>query len=174
MTKWLFLVVSGLWLISAQGQKGDVLGQVREDFQRIKGKEDIEQLNKIAVDDSDAVANTIRAYQGAATCMMAEYVFSPIKKLQYFNDGKKSLERSIKNDKSVETIYCRLLIQLNVPGFLNYHDEIKGDIDFFKAELPKAKIDAAYKEIMIKNLVTLSKKEDIKQSLLNIDLEGND
>lgn len=170
MTKWFLFVLSVFWLTTAQAQDKDILEQVREDFQLIKGEEDIERLLIVTIDDTNPDANTVQAYQAAGTCMMAEYVFSPIKKLKYFNKGKESLERSIKIEKSVETVYCRLLIQLNIPGFLNYNKEIKEDVKFFQAELPKSKIDKDYKEIMKKNLVTLAKKEDIKKSLLDIDL----
>jgi hypothetical protein len=104
--------------------------------------------------------------------MMAEYVFSPIKKLKYFNEGRDALDEVIDRRKTVESVYCRLLVQLNVPRILNYHDDIEDDIDYLQLELPKSKIDLDYKNTMINNLVTLAGKDELKKSLLEIDLTG--
>lgn len=169
----LFLSILFLFL-SAQAQENDTLEQVRKDFQLIKGENDIEQLLEVEINESDPDAIRVQAYQAAGTCMMAEYVFSPIKKLKYFSEGKEWLESSIRKEKSVESVYCRLLIQLNVPRILNYHQDIEEDIAFLQAELPNAKIDIDYKNTMIRNLVTLTGKDELKQSLLGIDLTGEE
>ena len=63
-------------------------------------------------------------------------------------------------------------MQLNVPKILNYHQEIESDIGFLQEELPKAKIDPDYKSVMINNLVTLAENDELKKSLLGIDLGG--
>jgi hypothetical protein len=106
--------------------------------------------------------------------MMAEYVFSPIKKLKYFNQGKTSLEQLIAEEKSVENVYLRLLIQLNIPRLLNYYKNIDEDIAFLEAELPAAKIDVDYKYTMIRNLVTLADKNELKEVLLGIKVTGTE
>ena len=104
--------------------------------------------------------------------MMAEYVFSPIKKLKYFNQGKTNLEQLIAEQRSVEKVYLRLLIQLNIPRLLNYYKNIDEDIAYIEAELPTAKIDVDYKYTMIRNLVTLADKDEIKEVLLGINMTG--
>ena len=172
MTRGLLLIMALFVLGSVNSQEISNLDQVRNEFQSIRDGDDIEQFLKVTVDQDDPDATTIKAYQAAATCMMAEYVFSPLKKLKYFNQGKGDLERLIEQEKTVESVYCRLLVQLNVPKILNYYKEIEGDIDFLKSELPAAKIDLDYKNTIIKNLVTLASEDEIKNSLLGIDLTG--
>jgi len=102
--------------------------------------------------------------------MMAEYVFSPISKLKNFNRGKKILEASILESNNVENVYLRLLIQLNIPGILNYHDNIDADIDFLEDHMARSTIDLTYKNIMVKNLLSVTKKKEQKEALLQIKL----
>ena len=168
------LIVSALIIFQGLYSQETSLERVRKDFQAISGEDDIEELLKFKVDQEDPHAPVIQAYQAAGTCRMAEYVFSPIKKLKYFHEGRDTLERLIENEKTVENVYCRLLVQLNVPKILNYHQEIESDIGFLQEELPKAKIDPDYKSIMINNLVTLAENDELKKSLLGIDLGGKE
>ena len=142
--------------------------ELREVFQQIHSEEDIEKIIELPIDPEDPNGLNARAYQAASTCMMAEYVFSPIKKLKYFNQGKTFLENLIAEQKSAENVYLRLLIQLNSPRILNYHENIEEDIAFLETELPKAKIDVDYKYTMIRNLVTLSDEDEVKEALLRI------
>ncbi|WKK65191.1 hypothetical protein [Lutimonas zeaxanthinifaciens] len=149
-----------------------ILQNVRSAFQGIKSQDDIESINRVNVEEAEYDnRNVILAYQAAATCMKAKYVFSPVSKLKYFNRGKKELETLIENDKSVENIYLRLLIQLNVPRHLNYYREIDEDIIFLENHLAKAQIDLTYKRTMIKNLVSVADKKEIKDILVQIKLE---
>ena len=150
------------------------LKDLREDFNSIESEADVQSIIDLPVDPEDPEAATALAYQAASTCMMAEYVFSPIKKLKYFNRGKSSLEELIAEDKSVENVYLRLLIQLNIPRLLNYYKNIDEDIAYLEAELPGAKIDVDYKYNMIRNLVTLAEKDEIKKKLLGIKVTGID
>ncbi len=172
MRRGLLLLLVFFSMQSMNSQGVSTLDQIRDDFHSIRDEDDIEQLLQIAVDQDHPDAMTIRAYQAAGTCMMAEYVFSPIKKLKYFNKGKDDLERLIDKSKTVESVYCRLLVQLNVPKILNYHQDIETDMDFLEAELPKAKIDLDYKNTIINNLVTLAGKDEINQSLSEVDFRG--
>lgn len=169
----LLFAVALFSILNAQAQETYSLEEVRRDFQLIRNEEDIERLLARRVDSDGPDALAIEAYKAAGTCMMAEYVTSPFKKLKYFNKGKQSLEGMIKKGKSSENVYCRLLIQLKIPRFLNYHDDIEEDIEFLEADLPQAKIDPEYKQTMIRNLVTLADEEELKQSLLGIDLAGD-
>jgi hypothetical protein len=172
MTKSLLTVIALLFFQSLLSQEIPVLEQIRRDFQEIRDGDDIERLLEVTVDREHPDASVIEAYQAASTCMMAEYVFSPIKKLKYFNEGRDALDEVIDRRKTVESVYCRLLVQLNVPRILNYHDDIEDDIDYLQLELPKSKIDLDYKNTMINNLVTLAGKDELKKSLLEIDLTG--
>ncbi len=156
----------------SRAQENKYLETVRIEFQGIKSEADIEKL--LAFENNNVKASElqlIRAYQAAGTCMRANYVFSPISKLKYFNEGKKNLEELISRDKEVENVYLRLLLQLNVPHMLNYHKNIDEDVAFLDASLAKATIDLSYKKIMIENLVSVAKKQEVKEFLLQINLE---
>lgn len=155
----------------SRAQENKYLETVRIEFQGIKSEADIEKL--LAFKNNNVKASElqlIRAYQAAGTCMRANYVFSPISKLKYFNEGKKKLEELISRDKEVENVYLRLLLQLNVPHMLNYHKNIDEDVAFLDASLAEAPIDLSYKRIMIENLVSVAKKKELKEVLLQIDV----
>lgn len=156
--------------LGAVAQNSD-LEIIRAAFQGIRSEEDIEKILSYEVQESKVEeVNIIMAYKAASECMMAEYVFSPISKLKYFNSGKKNLEAAIAEDKHVENIYLRLMIQLNVPKMLNYHDQVEGDIDFLEDRLPASTIDPAYKRVMMENLLQVAKKKEQREALLQIKL----
>ena len=172
MTKALLLFPIIAFFSNSQAQESLFLDELRQNFQEISSEEDIEKIIGMSIDSGNPSASTAKAYQAASTCMMAEYVFSPIKKLKYFNQGKTTLEQLIAEQKSVENVYLRLLIQLNIPRLLNYYKNIDEDIAYLEAELPAAEIDVDYKYTMIRNLVTLADKDEIKDVLLGIKVTG--
>ena len=174
MTRGLLLIALFLFSLGSKAQENVSLDQVRQEFQEIGSEDDIQKIIDMPVNSQDPDASTARAYQAASTCMMAEYVFSPIKKLKYFNQGKNSLESLIDERKTVENVYLRLLIQLNIPRLLNYYKNINEDVAYLEAELPTAKIDVDYKYTMIRNLVTLADKDEIKEVLLGIKMTGTE
>ena len=53
-----------------------------------------------------------------------------------------------------------------------YYKNIEEDVAYLEAELPVAEIDVDYKYTMIRNLVTLAKKDEIKEVLLGIQMTG--
>jgi len=170
VTKVLLLLVFLASYSTSVAQNSSFLDELRQNFQKINSEDDIEQIMGMSIDSNEPEASTAKAYQAASTCMMAEYAFSPVKKIKYFNQGKTSLDELIAEDKSVENVYLRLLVQLNSPRLLNYYQNIDEDIAFLEAELPEAKIDVDYKYIMIRNLVTLADKNELKEVLLGIDV----
>ncbi len=172
MTKALLLIATIAFYSNAVAQESFSLDRLRQHFQEIDSENDIEQIIGMTIDTDDPNWSTAKAYQAASTCMMAEYVFSPIKKLKYFNQGKTALEQLINEQKTAENVYLRLLIQLNIPRLLNYYKNIDEDIAYLEAELPTAKIDVDYKYTMIRNLVTLADKDELKEVLLGIKVTG--
>jgi len=63
------------------------------------------------------------AYRGAAEMTMANCVFNPWKKYNYFKKGKNALEQAIqKEPKNLEIRYLRFLTQSYLPFFLNYNN----------------------------------------------------
>ncbi len=169
--EWVILGLMFVTLIPQAAQENKALEMIRSEFQEINSEEDIEKI--LTFQNEGASKNEllmIKAYQAAATCMMANYVFSPMSKLKYFNEGKKNLEELILSKKDVENVYLRLLLQLNVPTILNYDENIEEDVAYLDATLAKSPIDLTYKNAMIKNLVSVAKKKELKDVLLLIDV----
>lgn len=166
----LSLILLFVTLISSSQKKND-LDMMRDDFQGIKNAEDIKSIMVFEIQEPNGTdVNILKAYQGAAQCMMANYVFSNLSKLKNFNQGKKIIEASILEKKNVENVYLRLLIQLSVPRMLNYHKNMEEDILYLEDNMSTAAIDLTYKKLMMKNLISVSKKEDQKDALLKINL----
>lgn len=78
-----------------------------------------------------------KGYHAAVTMMMAQYAFSPFKKIDLFNQGKEQLEQSIKeNPDEVELRFIRYMIQTNSPAFLKYNTSLSKDKQFIEQSLP--------------------------------------
>lgn len=152
--------------LTCRAQYDKILDHVRWEFQEMNNKKDIQSLLEIAPRDEDMPEDIlIRAYQAAATCRMAEFVSSPWTKLKFFNRGKEELENLIKEDKHVELIYLRMLLQLNVPGILNYNKEIDEDLAFFVMHLEKVPVEENYKKVMVANIFNSLEKSEHKETL---------
>lgn len=66
---------------------------------------------------------------------MAKHAFNPLKKMSYFNEGKKLMEQSLKSDpKNLEIRLMRLITQENAPAILGYNQQIKDDRNFLAKE----------------------------------------
>lgn len=157
--------------LSSKEQDVSALDKIRSEFQQIGSEEDIYKILEFEYEPVDKYEDQmIRAYKATATCMLANYVFSPVSKLKYFNEGKKSLEEMIRIGKDVENVYLRMLLQLNVPRSLNYHKNIEEDVNYLQDSLADAPIDISYKQRMISTLVSVAKKKDLKEVLLQINV----
>lgn len=94
------------------------------------------------------------AYLGALQTIWANHIFSPISKLNTFNQGKKNIEKAVSADKdNAEIRFIRLSVQKNAPSFLGYNSMIKTDEAFLKthrtkitSELVQSKIDILLKK----------------------------
>lgn len=78
------------------------------------------------------------AYLGGLQTIWANHVFSPISKLNTFNQGKKNIEKAIASDKdNAEIRFIRLSVQKNAPSFLGYNSMIKTDKAFLRTHRTK-------------------------------------
>lgn len=86
------------------------------------------QLYK-ALEKNDLTTDPLMmAYRGAASAASAGTVSGVRKKLEYFNNGKRELEKAVAiRPLDMEIHFLRLATQLNAPGFLGYNDDIKND-----------------------------------------------
>lgn len=115
------------------------------------------------LDRSDAVSI---AYKGMCQTMMAQHVFLPTAKLDYFNQGTRTIEEAILLDeKNAELRYIRLLVQLNAPWFLGYNKNVSEDMEVFLKAVESDKISGYWRKkfiadlLMSKNLLPEHKTE---------------
>lgn len=88
----------------------------------------IESINSQLTAIKSASIGSKEAFEGALLMTKAGLVSNPTNKLSFFKSGVKKLESSIKREgKNVEYRFLRLMIQENVPRFLNYYEEINED-----------------------------------------------
>ena len=77
----------------------------------------LESLEKTTLSEKDA-------YTGALMMKLADLLKSGLEKLSTFKNGRVKLEQSIRKDSlNAEYRFLRLVIQENVPDFLNYHSK---------------------------------------------------
>lgn len=114
----LSLVISAERVVSLQ--------QARSAFEKAAVNEQIgaDFLTKVTFPPN----NVLLGYKGAVTMIMAKHAFSPLKKLEYFNQGRAILEQALKAEpNNIELRYLRFSIQCNSPSFLGYYEEKKSD-----------------------------------------------
>lgn len=76
-----------------------------------------------------------KGFAAVGNFLMAKHVFSPFKKMSYFNTGKTQLEKALKDEpKNLELRLMRLITQENIPKLLNYSQNIKEDRHFLTQE----------------------------------------
>lgn len=99
----------------------------------LRSAENSEKSAKMLIKKSeDAYTKTKAPIYGAFLAtgqfLMAKHVFSPFKKISYFNEGKKNLEEAISDDpKNVEIRLMRLITQEKAPKMLGYTKNITED-----------------------------------------------
>ena len=110
----------------------------------------------------------VKGYVGVAETMLADKVFWPIEKLNYFNSGKKKIEQAINKDKDdPELRYLRLLVQLNAPRFLRYNDSIERDLNFFISNILNSGLDILWIKKFCHNLLNGKYISNLQQIRLN-------
>lgn len=129
------------------------INQLRKDYNSINSEEKLEQFIKKYKSYS---CDKSIPYLASATMMRAQYAFSPIRKLNYFNTGKAKLEEYIKdNPASIDARYVRIMIQGTIPAFLNYKSDLKYDIKFVKENIERSDLTNEIKNTILKNINNL-------------------
>ncbi|WP_140938429.1 hypothetical protein [Sphingobacterium lumbrici] len=127
-----------MMLISVYVQAQDLnLNDVRRDFNKgVKNEDLCEKYHKILEKEADTPIE--KGYGAAFHMFMAKHTSNPIKKMSYFNGGKKLLEKQIANNpNNIELRFIRLCIQYYVPGYLGYNSNIEEDKIFVMHNLYK-------------------------------------
>ncbi len=125
---------------------------VRDDFHKALGSEErIMQFLEQAGNKDDVVQ---RAYNALATTILADYAFWPAEKWNYFTEGRDQLEACIaKDSKNPELRYIRLLIQMNVPGIVDYTSDIGNDLRVFETNIAAYDAPMQWKKTFISRLI---------------------
>ncbi|SEB43988.1 hypothetical protein SAMN04489761_0725 [Tenacibaculum sp. MAR_2009_124] len=98
---------------------------------------------------------SIQGYVVSLQMKQAKHKFFPWKKLAVFNEGKRKLEKLIKeNPNNTDLRYLRLVIQENIPALLNYRSSIENDKEFLSEKL-KEKDNSDYLDFYIKKNTSL-------------------
>lgn len=153
-----FLLISIGFGFTYSKMGSNELVKVREVFHRPVSEANIQEV--LAIQASGPAAQIIKAYQAVCKTMMAEFVTSPFSKLSYFKKGKNQLEAIIASNKSLETVYLRLLIQLNVPSILGYYSQIESDLDYFCINFDSSSIDTPTKQLFKETILKTAKIDD--------------
>lgn len=129
--------------------------KVREKYHQIKNSD---QLDSFIAYLEKLNCEMAQPYLASSIMQKAEYSFSPIKKLKYFNSGKTLLEDYIKNNpKNIEAKYVRVMVQSEIPSFLGYHKEMEADLQFIKKNTSTSDLSKEYQEIILKNINAILK-----------------
>lgn len=82
-------------------------------------------------------APLLAGYKACSLMLMGKYVFNPLRKLSYFNNGKSLLEKAIKYQPgNTELRFLRFTVQSEAPAFLNYSDSLEADKRFLLKSIP--------------------------------------
>ena len=106
----IILFISSAILISPSA-----LDDVRENLFNINSLEQVDNFIERLQEDSSLES---KGYIASMTFMKSHFTSSPLKKLKYFNVGKKSLNSLIElNPQNIEIRYLRFLMQKKVQVF---------------------------------------------------------
>ncbi len=121
--------------------------------------ENSEKSTKILIEKSSEAFNKTQkpifgAFLASGQFLMAKHVFSPFKKMSYFNEGKNNLDGAVKNDpKNTEIRLMRLITQEKAPRFLGYTKNLAEDRKMIVSQYNN--IEDADLKLYIKNYLNL-------------------
>ncbi|MFZ4861867.1 hypothetical protein ACL9RF_06745 [Sphingobacterium sp. Mn56C] len=132
-------IMLGILLLSGSSALAQQLNltDIRRDFNKgVKDEKLCKQYYTILKEEAKTTLE--KGYEGAFQMFMAKHTGNPIKKMSFFNGGKKVLESQIKADpNNAELRFIRLCIQAHIPSYLGYKEEIPKDKDFLVKNLYK-------------------------------------
>ncbi|MCG8581945.1 MAG: hypothetical protein MI866_18605 [Bacteroidales bacterium] len=154
--RWVFVI--GVYVVSV-ASIAQQIAEVREQFHTINNEERLMAFIELTSEIDDKKATP---YIEAANMRMAKYTANPIKKMKYFNDGKKQLELYIdKNPFDIEARYVRALVQSEVPNFLKYNEQFNSDVSYILKNIDNSMLPPDYKNIIKETINQLVKKHQL-------------
>ena len=142
-----WIILSILFLFTSNNCNN--LDIIRTEFHEIESEDDLENFLEQVKNLS---CKEIEPFIASSIMHKSRYAFIT-KKMKYFKDGKKRLEQFISdNPNDVEAKYIRLLIQKEIPSFLNYDDEISHDSIFIERNIQGSALPKEYKKLILENV----------------------
>ena len=139
-----FIVIICVWAILLSS--GDLFGQitileVRNGYtQAVDDEEACKNLYDKFESDKKKLSPIMMGYKGCVYALMSKHSGNPFSKLSYFNDGKKLLENAIGLDSvNAELRFLRITMQVNLPSFLMYNENIEEDKTLLISQLSSVK-----------------------------------
>ena len=142
--------------------KKDDNENLRDLFDKVDSEEDLDDILEYQTKMKGTISE---AYFGSVIVMKAQYPFSPIKKIKYYSEGTKFIEKSISTKKVIENTYLRLLIQLNTPRFLGYYQNIQEDITFIEQHIDTCTLSNKWRITLLEQIM-LFEDEDYNYQVL--------
>lgn len=120
------LLISSFVLFSFQNGNLDT---IRNAFKTANtSQENAEKFKEIVKNGSELTPALKKAYLGASTILLSRYEDGIMSKYSAFKKGKNEIEAAFKlNPNNIEIRLVRLIIQHEVPAFLNYNDALEND-----------------------------------------------
>lgn len=117
---------------------------IREYRKLLQTGEDSERDAKALIQKSteayqDTKLPIYKGFLAVGHFFMAKHSFNPLKKMSYFNEGKKIMESALREDpQNLEVRLMRLITQENAPRILGYNRNIRDDRAYLTREYSKA------------------------------------
>ena len=93
-------------------------------------------FNKMSPITNDS-SSILLAYKAISILVKGKHSYNPYTKLKYFYWGKDLLDIAIDREKKLELHYLRFAVQVNIPSFLPYRENIQEDKEIIFSYLPK-------------------------------------
>ncbi|MBK9191918.1 MAG: hypothetical protein IPM77_10605 [Crocinitomicaceae bacterium] len=124
------------------------MNEIRDLFSRASTDESANtELFNITKSYSLTTFPVYHAYNAAAEMTLANHVYWPASKLEYFNAGKERLEKVIKAfPENVEIRYIRYCVQQGAPFFLGYSSDLQDDKNFVLKNINRTDWSDSYKK----------------------------
>lgn len=147
------LFISTLFFISTETSKQNIRNMYAKS---VESKQTAQNL--LAVLEKQEQSAFVIGYAGATKMIMAKHVFNPITKLNYFNTGKKMLNKAIlKDNNNVELVFLRYATQVSAPSILGYNSYIEADKKQILKGLSSHQID----EQLARTIISFMKQQDL-------------
>jgi hypothetical protein len=145
------LFISTLFFISTETSKQNIRSMYAKS---VESKQTAQNL--LAVLEKQEQNAFVIGYAGATKMVMAKHVFNPFTKLNYFNAGKKMLNKAIsKDNNNIELVFLRYATQVSAPSILGYNDHIDTDKKLILNGLSNQKVD----EEMANTIISFMKQQ---------------